>query len=106
MKNTDFNMGNYDIIIAGSPTWNKRPSPFIITFINKAENMKGKKTPVFCTGLSPITDRGPFKEIIKTNLEKTGVKPFDSILALQFKREKLVDGDQNIDNFVNSVLKM
>ncbi|MFA5102296.1 MAG: flavodoxin family protein [Candidatus Thermoplasmatota archaeon] len=106
MKNTDFNMGNYDSIIAGSPTWNKRPSPFIITFINKAENMKGKKIAVFSTGLSPIADRGLYKEILKTNLEKAGVKPFDSFLALQFKKDRLVDGDQNIDNFVNSVLKM
>ncbi len=106
MKNIDLNMGKYDVLLAGSPIWNKRPSPFIINFIKKAQDMKGKKIAVFSTGLSPITERGPFKEIIKTNLEKAGVKPFDSFLALQFKREKLVDGDQNIDNFVNSVLRM
>ncbi len=106
MKNIDLNMGKYDVILAGSPIWNKRPSTFIITFIKKAQDMKGKKIAVFSNGLSPITERGPFKEILKTNLEIAGVKPFDSFLALQFKREKLVDGDQNIDNFVNSVLRM
>jgi len=106
IKNTDFNMGKYDVILAGSPTWNKRPSPFIITFINKAQNMKGKKIAIFGTGMSPINIRDQFKEIIKNNLEKAGLKTFDSFLALQFTRGKLVDGEQNIDNFVNTVLKM
>jgi len=106
IKNTNFDMGKYDVIVAGSPTWNGRPSPFIITFINKAENMKEKKVAIFKTGMIPIDKIVPFKEIIKNNLEKVGLKTFDSFLALQFTRGKLVDGEQNIDNFVNSVLKL
>jgi len=106
IKNTNFNMGKYDVIIAGSPTWAAKPSPFITLFMNKAENIKGKKVAIFGTGMSPINVREQFKEIIKNNLEKAGIKTFDSFLALQFKRGKLVDGEQNIDNFVNSVLKI
>jgi flavodoxin len=105
IKNTDFNMEKYDIILAGSPTWAAKPSPFITFFINKAENIKGKNVAIFSTGMSPINSREQFKEIIKNNLEKTGIKTFDSFLALQFKRGKLVDGDQNIDTFVNNFLK-
>ena len=106
IKNTDFDMGKYDVILAGSPTWAGRPSPFINIFMNKAENIKGKKVAVFSTGMSPINKREQFKEIIKNNLEKAGIKTFDSFLALQFTRGKLVDGEQNIDNFVNTVLKL
>jgi len=106
IKNTDFNMEKYDIIIAGSPTWAGKPSPFITTFINKAENIKGKKIALFGTGMSPLHAREQFKEIMKNNLEKTGLKTVDNILALQFKRGKLVDGEQNIDNFVNTILKI
>lgn len=106
IKNTDFNMGKYDVILAGCPTWAGRPSPFMKVFINKAENMKGKKIAFFSTGMSPITKREQFKETIKNNLEKTGIKTFDSILALQFSRGKLVDGEQDIDNYVNTVLKL
>jgi flavodoxin len=106
IKNTDFNMEKYDVILAGSPTWAGRPSPFITIFINKAENMKGKKIAIFGTGMSPINKREQFKEIIKNNLEKAGLKTFDNFLALQFTRGKLVDGEQNIDNFVNTVLKL
>jgi flavodoxin len=106
IKNTDFNMEKYDVILAGSPTWAGRPSPFITIFINKAENMKGKKIAIFGTGMSPINKREQFKEIIKNNLEKAGLKTFDNFLALQFTRGKLVDGEQTIDNFINSVLKL
>jgi len=106
IKNTDFDMGKYDVILAGSPTWAGRPSPFINIFMNKAENIKGKKIAVFGTGMSPIDKREQFKEIIRNNLEKAGIKTFDSFLALQFTRGKLVDGEQNIDNFVNTALKL
>ena len=74
IKNTDFDMRKYDVIHVGSPTWNKRPSPFIITFINKAGKMKGKKIAIFGTGMSPISIRYQFKEIIKNNLEKAVLK--------------------------------
>jgi len=106
MKNTEFDMGNYDVVLAGSPTWNKRPSPFIITFINTAKNLKGKKIAVFSTGLSPITDRNLFKESINQNLEKAGLEASDGFLAVRFKRSTLVDGEQNIDAFVDAVLKI
>ena len=106
IKNTNFNMEKYDMILIGCPTWAGRPSPYITTFINKAENMKEKKIGIFGTGMSPITAREQFKEIIRNNLEKAGMKTFDSYVALQFTRGKLVDGEQNIDSFVNTVLKM
>ena len=106
MKNTDFDLGKYDIIIDGSPTWAGKPSPFMKIFLNKARNLQGKKFVFFGTGMSPLHAREQFKEIMKNNLEKAGVKTSDSFLAMQFRRGKLVDGEQNIDNFVNSVLKL
>ena len=106
IKNNHFDMEKYDIVIVGTPTWAGRPSPFMKVFINKAENIKGKKVAVFGTGMSPLDKREQFKEIIKNNLEQAGLKTFDSFLALQFTRGKLVDGEQNIDNFVNTVLKL
>ena len=54
IKNNDFDMQKYDVIVVGTPTWAGRPSPFAKVFINKAENIKGKKVAVFGTGMSPI----------------------------------------------------
>ena len=106
IKNTYFDMGKYDVIVTGSPTWNGRPSPFMKSFINKARNIQGKKIALFGTGMSPLNARDRFKEIMKNNLKHAGIKPFSSFLALKFRRGKLIDGEQNIDNFVNTVLKL
>ena len=106
IKNVDFDMGKYDVIVAGSPTWAGRPSPFITTFLNKAENIKGKTVAVFGTGMSPIDKREQFNEIIKNSLKDAQGKLVDSFLALNFKKGQIVDGEQNIDNFVNEVLKI
>jgi flavodoxin len=105
IKNTDFDMKKYDFIIAGSPTWGGNPSPFIKSFMNRTENIKGKNIAVFGTGMSPIDKREKFKEIIKNNLESLGVKTNDNFLFLRMKNEQITDGAQNIDDFVKNVLK-
>ena len=105
IKNTDFNMEKYDVIIVGSPTWGGRPSPFINIFIKNAEHIKGKKVAVFGTGMSPIDKREQFNQIIKNNLENTGLQTFDNYLALNFKKGRIFDGEQNIDTFVNKCLE-
>jgi len=105
IKNTDFDMKKYDVIIAGSPTWGGCPSPFVKSFMNKAENIKGKKVAVFSTCGGSIDNREKFNEIIKNNLESAGIKTVDNYLALKMKKEQIVDGEQNIDNFVKTVLK-
>jgi flavodoxin len=106
VKNTQFDLGNYDVIIAGTPTWAGKPSPFITYFIKKAVNIKGKKVAVFGTGMSPIDKRDQFTTIMRTTLNQAGVKMFDAPLTLQFGRGSLKDGGQNIDSFVDAVLKM
>lgn len=105
IKNTNFNMKKYDVIITGSPTWGGSPSPFIKSFMSRAENIKGKKVAVFGTGMSPIDKREKFKEIIKDNLESLGVKTNDNFLALRMKDEQIIEGKENMDNFVKTVLK-
>jgi flavodoxin len=105
IKNTDFDMEQYDTILLGTPTWAGRPSPFMKVFINKAVNIKGKKLAVFGTGMSPIDKRDQFIEIMRNNLENVGIKTVDNYLFLNFSRGQLKDGEQNIDNFVKNILK-
>jgi len=105
IKNTSFDMKEYDFIITGSPTWGGNPSPFIKSFMDKAENVKGKRAAIFNTGMSPIDKRENLIGIIKNDLERVGMKTIDKYLALQMKKENIVDGEDNIDNFVNTILK-
>jgi len=104
IKNTNLDVKKYDDIILGSPTWAGKPSPFIRTFIKKAVNTKGKKVSIFGTGMSPIDKRQQFIEILKNDLSDAGLKTTDNFLAINFRRGKIMDGEQNIDNFVKSVL--
>lgn len=104
IKNTDFDMKKYDFIITGSPTWGGCPSPFIKTFMSKAENIKGKNVAVFGTGISPIDSREKFKEIIENNLKSVGTKTINNFLPLRMKKGQILDGEQNIENFVKNVL--
>ena len=105
IKNTNFDMKKYDFLIVGSPTWGGCPSPFVKSFIDKAKNIKGKKAAVFGTGMSPIDKREKFNETIKNNLESVGTKKVDNYLLLKMKKEQIKDGEQNIDSFINTVLK-
>jgi flavodoxin len=104
IKNTDFNLGKYDVIVAGAPTWAGKPSPFLSTFIKKAQNIKGKKIYVFGTGMSPIDKRDQFKEIITQSFQQVGIETIDMFLTLTYRRGRLVDGQQNIEAFVNTCL--
>lgn len=105
IKNTEFDMKDYDILLVGSPTWAGNPSPFAKSFMNKAQNIRGKKVGVFYTCGGPIEDREKLNGTIKNNLENVGVKVIDNYLALQMKKGQIIDGEQNIDNFVKTVLK-
>jgi len=105
IKNTNFDLKKYDFIIAGSPTWAGNPSPFIKTFMSKVENIKGKKIAVFGTGMSPIDNREKFKEIIYDNLKNLGFNIDYNFLVLKMKKEQVLDGQQNVDNFVKNILK-
>lgn len=104
IKNTNFDLKKYDFIIAGAPTWAGRPSPYVKTFMNKSENIKGKKGAFFLTGATNLEDREKATKIIKNDLEKACLKVIDAALLLKMKKEEIIDGEQNIDDFINAVL--
>ena len=104
IKNTDYDLKEYDVIVAGVPVWISRPAPFIKTFMNRAKNVKGKKGAVFVTGANNPSKQSKAIKIVRSVLEKNGVKPLDDSLALKMKKEKIKDGKQNIDDFIEVLL--
>jgi len=106
IKNTNFDMKEYDFIVTGTPIWAGRPAPFVKTFMNKAENINSKNASIFLTGSSKIDERSNAKEIISKDLEKVGLKTIEPTLLLKTKKEKILDGEKGIDNFVKSILNV
>ena len=103
IKNTDVDLKKYDIIILGSPIWAGKLCPYLKTFLRQAKNVKGKTTAVYitCGGENKRQSKAihPFIKYLKT----IGMKPLDASLALQMRKEKIVNGDQNIDRFIEEI---
>lgn len=102
--NTDFCLKKYDLFLVGSPTWAGRPTPYIKSYFNKVENIKGKKAGIFFTCAGSVENARTGK-IIKEYLKTKGVETYNEILKLQMKKEKILDGEKNIDNFVKTIIE-
>ena len=79
IKNTDFDLKNYDTILVGSPTWAGKPAPYLRTFFNKAENIEGKKAGVFITCGGPGASNTKTSESIKEYLSSTGMETYKAV---------------------------
>jgi flavodoxin len=104
IKNTDVDLGNYSTLVVGSPTWGGCCSPFIKTFFSSAKNIKGKKTALFITGGGMPDPQGKPRQMMQQDLTNFSVNLSDSFLGLQMKKGKIIKGEQQVDQFVQSIL--
>jgi len=105
IKNTDVDLGKYSTLIVGSPTWGGCCSPFIKTFFSSAKNMKGKKTALFVTSGGAPDPQGKPRQMMRQNLTNAGMNLSDSFLGLQMRKGSIVEGEQHIEKFIQSVLE-
>lgn len=49
IKPVNLDVGSYDLVVMGSPTWNDGPVSAIKSYIDQASNLKGKKVALFIT---------------------------------------------------------
>ncbi len=105
IKNKDFNLDKYDLILTGTPTWAGRPSPYIKSYLKNVEKLKGKKAAVFvtCAGTTDKTEK--VCNYLKEDFDNLGIKTIDNHLIIQMKKEEIIDGLQNIDGFVKNIMK-
>jgi len=106
IQNTDFDLDKYDLLMVGYPTWAGKPAPYIKTFMSKAENIKDKKVAFFNTCGGSIEDSKKTFDIIKQDLHNMGLSTTDHFLSLRMKKQKIIDGEQNIDDFVNKIISL
>jgi flavodoxin len=105
IKNPDIDLGKYTTLVVGSPTWAGSCSPFIKTFFSSAKNIKGKKTAMFITRGGALDPQGKSRQMMQQNLLNAGVNLSDNFLGLQMKKGKILDGETQIDGFVESLLE-
>jgi flavodoxin len=105
VKNTDVDLGKYETLIVGSPVWGGCCSPYIKTFFSSAKNIKGKKTAMFITGGGKPEPQGKPRVMMQDNLTNAGMTTTDVFLGLQMRKGTIKEGEQQIDGFVQSILK-
>lgn len=103
IKNTNYNLEEYDAIIVGSPTWAGKPAPYLRTFFNKAEHLKDKKAGVFITGSASGEKNEKTSDFLKDYLSSVGLKTFNETLNLKMKKEEIKDKEKKIDDFLENI---
>lgn len=104
IKNTNVDLGKYETVIVGSPTWGGCATPFISTFFSSAQNIKGKKAFLFVTGGGIPDPKGKTRQMMQQTLGNLGMEVSDSFLGLQMKKGTIKNGKERIDAFVQSIL--
>jgi len=99
ISNTDFNLKKYDKLIIGAPTWAGNPSPYIMTFFNKAKNYKDKPAAVFYT-CGGKTSKTSMVEKLKDYLDSKGLQLSGKNLGLQMGKGIIIAGEDEIDDFI------
>lgn len=105
IKNPNTDLGKYTTLIVGSPTWGGCAPPFIKTFFSSAKNVTGKKTALFITGGGKPDPQGKPRQMIQQTLQNLGMDNPTLFLGLQMGKGKIKAGEQEIEVFIQSVLK-
>jgi flavodoxin len=106
IKNTDFNISKFDMILVGMPVWGFNPCPFFRSYFNNIEKLDGKKFGVFLTGGGEIHKNVEKGDMIREYLKDKGANIIGKTLTLQMQKgAKIAGGEENINEFVTTILK-
>lgn len=106
IKNTDFDISKFDKILIGVPVWGFNPCPFYRSYFNNIEKLDGKKFGIFLTGGGEPQKNVEKGDMIKEYLKGKGATIIGRTLTLQMQKgAKIACGEENIDEFVSTILK-
>jgi flavodoxin len=104
IRNTDFDLSDYDTIVFGVPSWAYYPAPFYKSFLKHVEDIDNKKIGVLlCAGVSIQRNLITMKRF-KEELGRFGIQYISAELILIVRKGKLVDGEQHVDMFIEKLL--
>jgi flavodoxin len=103
IKNNPTDCAEYDLIIAGVPIWNGKPSPYIKTFLEKVQHLKGKKGAFFMT-CGGSTDDNEKAVLTFTEIwESHGITLCGEPLLVQMDKGAIQNGEQTLHRFVEQI---
>jgi flavodoxin len=103
IENSNYDLSEYEKIIIGVPSWANHPAPFYKTFLNKSNGFKNKQFAIFITGSRSISSNESTIDSMKNELNKLDIKQIEAELILKMIKGKIVDGEKNIDTFVDKI---
>ena len=53
LKNKDFDVSGFDLVVVGTPVWTFNPSKVVMTFLRKLNNTEQKNFGLYCTCILP-----------------------------------------------------
>jgi flavodoxin len=104
IKNTGFDLKEFDVVLVGGPIWAGKPTPIFKTFFKKATNGKGKKVGLFVTGGGTIGSQATASDMLRQEAKNQEFIPLEGFLALQMQNGEIKDGAQILPHFLESVL--
>jgi flavodoxin len=105
VKNTGFDVHEFDMILIGCPVWAGRPAPFVKTFFKNASNGKGKPVGFFVTSGGDSAKTGKTPDMMKNYAAENGFQPSKAFLALQMEKNTKPDTSAAVDDFLQTILK-
>lgn len=105
IANKNFDLRKYDTLIIGSPVWVGRPAPFIKTFINSANNVDIRDCAIFLTCAGDRKKSEKAIEFLSIYLKNLGIKYIENYIILKMKKCKIIEGEDEIDKFVEKILR-
>lgn len=106
LLNTDFDLSNYDLVIIGTPVWAGNPALPCLSYLKRVEDNGEKRIALFLTGMRATQNNERVIGIMETELSKLGYDDVIARLILKFRRGKLVEGEESIPVFVDSLIQI
>jgi len=104
IKSENCDLATYEFLIFGAPVWNRKPAPFMKTFLGKAKGIDGKRGAYFFTCAGKKEKQQTALEVFRENLNKRAIKVIDRALVVQMGKGGVVSGEEDIDDFLKAVM--
>jgi hypothetical protein len=101
---TDCDLSGYNMVIMGTPIWGGKPSVAFIKYMDHVFLDPNARIGIFLDGMGGVEDNEVAARAMEEIVSERGFQVIDR-MVLRFWRGKLIDGEDNIQAFIDSMVK-